>query len=129
MVLISTRIAGACYPEKTAVAIKKHKADLGMSLDGDGDRLIMVDEMGQIVNGDHILAILALHAKEAGFLKNNKVVITEMSNLGLEELLAKNDIDIVKANVGDRCVAEKMQDSNCYLGGEPLVILYSQKIF
>ena len=110
---------GACYPEKVAISVKAHKADLGISLDGDGDRLIMVDDLGQIVNGDHILAILALHAKEMGHLKNNTVVITEMSNLGLEELLCKNDITIIKANVGDRYVAEQMQTSNCYLGGEP----------
>ena len=110
---------GACYPEKIAAAVKTYKADLGISLDGDGDRLIMVDELGQIINGDHILAILALQAKEMGDLKNNTVVATEMSNLGLEELLCKNDITIIKASVGDRYVAEKMQASNCYLGGEP----------
>ena len=110
---------GACYPEKAASTVKKYKADLGISLDGDGDRLIMIDEFGQVVNGDHILAILALHAKKTGHLKNNKVVITEMSNLGLEDILFKNDITIIKANVGDRYVAEQMQASHCYLGGEP----------
>ena len=110
---------GACYPEKIADVVKTYKADLGISLDGDGDRLIMVDELGQIINGDHILAILALHAKETGHLKNNTVVVTEMSNLGLENLFAKNDIRIIKANVGDRHVAEQMQVSECYLGGEP----------
>ena len=110
---------GACYPEKVATAVKSYKADLGISLDGDGDRLMMVDELGQVINGDHILAILALQAKEMGDLKNNTVVATEMSNLGLEELLCKNDITIIKASVGDRYVAEKMQASNCYLGGEP----------
>ena len=110
---------GACYPEKVAAAVKTYKADLGMSLDGDGDRLIMADELGQIVNGDHILAILAMYAKEIGRLKNNTIVITEMSNLGLEELLCKNGITTIKANVGDRYVVEQMQISNCYLGGEP----------
>ena len=120
---------GACYPKKTALAVKKHKADLGMSLDGDGDRLIMVDEMGQIVNGDHILALLALDAKKTGHLKNNTVVITEMSNLGLEELFTKNDITFIKANVGDRYVAEKMQTFNCCLGGEPSGhIIFSEDI-
>ncbi len=109
---------GACNPEKIATAVKTYKADLGISLDGDGDRLIMADELGQIINGDHILAILALHAKEVGYLKNNTVVITEMSNLGLEELLCKNGITTIKADVGDRYVAEQMQISNCYLGGE-----------
>ena len=110
---------GACYPEKTAIAVKKYKADLGISLDGDGDRLIMIDELGQIINGDHILAILTLHAKEMDCLKNNTVVITEMSNLGLEKLLHKNDITIIKAKVGDYYVAEQMHTLNCYLGGEP----------
>ena len=110
---------GACYPEKAATAVKKHKADVGISLDGDGDRLVMIDELGQIINGDHILALLALHAKETACLKNNTVVITEMSNLGLEKLLYKNDITIIKADVGDYYVAEQMHTSNCYLGGEP----------
>ena len=110
---------GACYPEKIAIAVKKYRADLGISLDGDGDRVVMVDDLGRIVNGDHILGILALYAKETHHLRNNTVVITEMSNLGLERFLCDHNIQIIKAEVGDRHIAEKMHTSDCYLGGEP----------
>lgn len=110
---------GACYPERVAVAVKKYRADLGISLDGDGDRVVMVDDLGRIVNGDHILAISALYAKEAGRLKNNTVVITEMSNLGLEQFFHNHNIQMIKTEVGDRHIAEQMHASNCYLGGEP----------
>ena len=110
---------GACYPEKAAVAVKKYRADLGISLDGDGDRVVMIDDLGRIVNGDHILAILALYAKEVGRLRNNTVVITEMSNLGLEQFLHNHNIQMIKTEVGDRHIAEQMHASDCYLGGEP----------
>ena len=112
------RECGACYPEKAALAVKKYRADVGISLDGDGDRVVMLDEQGQVVNGDHILAISALYAKATSGLKNNTVVITEMSNLGLEDVLKKNGICVVKADVGDQHVVEKMRQIDCHLGGE-----------
>ena len=101
------------------MAVKEYRADLGVSLDGDGDRVVLVDELGQIVNGDHILAISALYAKETGTLKKNRVVTTNMSNLGLEQVLKKNGIEVIKAEVGDRHVVEKMRELHCDLGGEP----------
>lgn len=109
---------GACYPEKAAHAVREHKAHLGISLDGDGDRVVLLDEQGQVVNGDHILAISALYAKETGTLRNNTVVITDMSNLGLEQVLSQNGIRVVKSDVGDRHVVEKMRELHCGLGGE-----------
>lgn len=76
---------GALYPAKLSEAVAQYRADVGISLDGDADRLIIVDEKGQIMNGDHILGICALHMKKKGTLRNNTLVVTEMSNFGLEK--------------------------------------------
>jgi phosphoglucosamine mutase len=76
--------AGALYPAKIAKAVLDYRADVGISLDGDADRVIMVDEKGQIMNGDHILGVCALHLKKKGQLKKNTLVVTQMSNFGLE---------------------------------------------
>ena len=111
--------SGALHLEKMQEAVLKNKADVGISLDGDGDRVIMADEKGNLVNGDHILGICALSLQKKGELKNNKVVATSMSNMGLETMLRKNNIHLERTEVGDRNVVEYMKKNNIVLGGEP----------
>jgi phosphoglucosamine mutase len=110
--------AGAIYPDKVAEAVKTYRADVGISLDGDADRVVMIDEKGNIVNGDHILAISAIHLNERGLLKNNTVVATEMSNYGFDHLMKKNGITVVRTDVGDKYVVEEMRKGHHVLGGE-----------
>ena len=109
---------GALYPEKMAEAVLKEKAHAGLSLDGDGDRLIMADEKGRILNGDPILGICALYLNKKGLLNRGRVVITHLSNSGLEESLSHKGISFVRTAVGDRNVVEKMREENIDLGGE-----------
>lgn len=109
---------GALYPAKLSEAVVQYRADLGISLDGDADRVIMVDEKGQIVNGDHILGICALHMKKNNNLKNNTLVTTMMSNFGLEKKMKESGINVVKVGVGDKYVVEEMRKNNYNLGGE-----------
>ena len=108
---------GSTFPKKIQLAVKKHKANLGISLDGDADRVIMCDEKGNIINGDQIIAALARRWKNKQMLKGG-VVGTLMSNYGLEMFFKKNKIKFLRANVGDRYVKEKMQKNNFNLGGE-----------
>ena len=110
--------SGALHPEALAESVKKFRADIGIALDGDADRIIMVDEEGKIVNGDAILAVAAIHFKETGALSCNKVVATSMSNLALDELLSKNGIDLIRVGVGDKNVVKAMRELNINLGGE-----------
>ena len=110
---------GALFPEKMKAEVLKHKADVGMSLDGDGDRLIMADEKGRILNGDHILGICSLFLKSQNRLPEGKVVITHLSNSGLEESFNPYGISFMRTDVGDRSVVEKMRQQNIHLGGEP----------
>jgi len=93
-------------------------ADLGLSFDGDADRLIAADENGNIVDGDHILAICGMHMKEKGKLKSNTIVGTVMTNMGLDICLKENNIEIVKTKVGDRYVLEEMIKGHHSIGGE-----------
>jgi len=109
---------GALHPVKLAEAVLQYRADVGISLDGDADRVIMVNEQGDIVNGDHILAICALHMKERGLLKKNTLVATEMSNFGLEKAMNHAGIKVVKVGVGDKYVVEEMRRHGYNLGGE-----------
>jgi phosphoglucosamine mutase len=109
---------GALYPAKLAEAVLQYRADVGISLDGDADRVIMVDEKGSIVNGDHILGICALFMKERKLLKNDTLVVTQMSNFGLERKMTENGIKVVKTNVGDKYVVDEMRKSGYNLGGE-----------
>lgn len=109
---------GALYPAKLAEAVVQYRADVGISLDGDADRVIMVDEKGQIMNGDHILGICALHMKKKGTLKNNTLVVTQMSNFGLEKKMNESGIQVVKTGVGDKYVVEELRRSGYNLGGE-----------
>tara|TARA_B100000902_G_C27200491_1_gene858794 strand:- start:188 stop:1246 length:1059 start_codon:yes stop_codon:yes gene_type:complete len=108
---------GSTYPNKIRFAVKKHKADLGISLDGDADRIIMSDELGNIIDGDQIIAAIATRWKKKKMLKGG-VVGTLMSNYGLERYFKYKKIKFFRANVGDRYVKEKMQKNNFNLGGE-----------
>ena len=108
---------GSTYPSKIKFAVKKHKAHLGISLDGDADRIIMCDETGSIIDGDQIIAALATRWKYKKMLKGG-VVGTLMSNYGLEEFLKSKKIKFIRANVGDRYVKEKMKKNKFNLGGE-----------
>jgi phosphoglucosamine mutase len=108
---------GSTYPSKIASQVKKHRAKLGISLDGDADRIIMCDEKGQIIDGDQIIAMLAQRWKKKKILKGG-VVGTLMSNFGLEQFLKKEKIKFIRANVGDRYVKEMMKNNNFNLGGE-----------
>lgn len=110
--------SGALHPEKMTSAVLKHKADAGLSLDGDGDRLIMADEKGRILNGDHILGICALYLKSQKLLPQGKAVITHLSNSGLEESLKPYGISFIRTDIGDRNVVEVMRKENIQLGGE-----------
>jgi phosphoglucosamine mutase len=109
---------GATATEQLQARVVAEKADLGIALDGDADRLIMVDEKGQRIDGDQLIALLAIHKKANGTLKNNSVVTTVMSNLGFERALTKNGINLIRSAVGDRYVVEKMRDGGFNLGGE-----------
>ncbi|MBO9666635.1 MAG: phosphoglucosamine mutase [Bdellovibrio sp.] len=109
---------GALYPQKLADAVVQYRADVGISLDGDADRVIMVDEKGEIVNGDRILAISAIHMKERGLLKKDTLVATQMSNFGLEKAMNERGIKLVKVGVGDKYVVEEMRKNGYNLGGE-----------
>lgn len=109
---------GALYPSKLAEMVIQYRADVGISLDGDADRVIMVDEQGQIINGDHILGICALHMKKKGTLKENTLVVTEMSNFGLEKKMKESGIKVIKTGVGDKYVVEEMRRGGYNLGGE-----------
>ena len=108
---------GSTFPNKIKSAVKKNKAHIGISLDGDADRIIMCDEKGDIIDGDQIIASLALRWKRKKMLKGG-VIGTLMSNYGLEKFFKSKKIKFIRANVGDRYVKEKMQKNNFNLGGE-----------
>ncbi len=98
--------------------VVEEKADLGLALDGDADRLIIVDEKGQKIDGDQIMALLAVSMKDRGILAKNTLVATVMSNLGLERFLKSKDITLERTAVGDRYVVERMRGGGFNLGGE-----------
>jgi phosphoglucosamine mutase len=108
---------GSTYPNKIQTAVRKHKADLGIALDGDADRIILCDEKSKIIDGDQILAMLAKRWKSKKLLKGG-VVGTLMSNYGLEQFFKSEKIKFIRANVGDRYVKEKMKKYQYNLGGE-----------
>ena len=108
---------GSTYPSKIRSAVKKFKAHIGISFDGDADRIIMCDENGRIIDGDQIIAMLARRWKVKKILKGG-VVGTLMSNYGLENFLSKEKIKFLRSKVGDRYVKEKMKQLNFNLGGE-----------
>jgi phosphoglucosamine mutase len=108
---------GSTFPNKIKSAVKKYKAHIGISLDGDADRIIMCDEKGDIIDGDQIVAALAIRWKRKKMLRGG-VIGTLMSNYGLEKFFKSQKIKFIRANVGDRYVKEKMQKNNFNLGGE-----------
>ena len=109
---------GALHPQALQTKVAAGAADVGFAFDGDGDRLIAVDHLGEIRDGDYALAIAARHMARGHRLKGNCVVTTVMANLGLDESLAAAGIDVVKTQVGDRYVHEEMQRRGANLGGE-----------
>jgi phosphoglucosamine mutase len=109
---------GSTYPKALQMKVLETGAHIGIALDGDADRLIVVDEKGQIVDGDQLMALIASRAGAAGTLRGGALVATVMSNLGLERFLAGQGIGMLRAAVGDRHVLELMREHGCNLGGE-----------
>ncbi|HEX16045.1 MAG TPA: phosphoglucosamine mutase [Deltaproteobacteria bacterium] len=109
---------GALHPEAMAEAVRRHGADLGFALDGDGDRVIFADEKGRVVDGDGVLAICALDMAQRGKLAGDTVVATVMSNMGLEVALMRHGLKLLRTRVGDRYVVEEMRRGGYNLGGE-----------
>jgi len=109
---------GAMHPENLAKIVLDKRADIGLALDGDADRLVIVDEKGETVDGDKLMAVLAVHLKNTGGLKGNGMVATVMSNQGLEEYLATEGITLYRSAVGDKNVVELMQKKGLNFGGE-----------
>ena len=112
------RECGATAPETLATAVVAHNAHVGIALDGDADRVRMVDETGRIVDGDQIMALIARAWHDAGRLKGGGIVSTVMSNLGLERYLGGMGLELVRARVGDRYVVEDMRRYGINVGGE-----------
>ncbi|MGR3320026.1 MAG: phosphoglucosamine mutase [Candidatus Anammoxibacter sp.] len=109
---------GALHPEVIKSAVRKQKADIGVALDGDADRVTMVDENGNIFDGDHILAVCGLYMHETGSLRNNTIVGTVMSNMGFELFLKERGIKLIRTDVGDRYIIQEMRKNDYNLGGE-----------
>lgn len=109
---------GSTHPEALQQRVVAEKAHLGLAHDGDADRVLAVDEKGNLVDGDQIMVITALALNEQGLLDGNKIVVTVMSNLGLHKAMQKAGIEVLETKVGDRYVLEKMQETGAILGGE-----------
>ncbi len=109
---------GATSPEKLVKRVLETRADIGIALDGDADRLVLVDEKGNIVDGDKLIGALAIHLKNEKKLANDKVVATVMSNQGLEDYLALNGLKLERSDVGDKHVLEVMKKVGSNFGGE-----------
>jgi phosphoglucosamine mutase len=109
---------GSQHPETMAKEVVRREADIGLAFDGDGDRLIAVDEKGRVLSGDQIMAICANDMRQKGLLKNNLVISTVMSNIGFGKALRDLGIDTVATQVGDRYVMQEMMERDAVLGGE-----------
>ena len=109
---------GAVHPEEMAAAVKRHRADLGIALDGDADRVIVADEAGRVVDGDAIMAVVARDLLRRGALRNETLVATVMSNGGLERSVSELGGAVVRTQVGDRYVVEAMRRGGYNFGGE-----------
>jgi|SRR5690554_514683 len=109
---------GSTFPDATIQRVRETRADIGICLDGDADRVILVDEHGEVIDGDTILALAAMTMSQQGLLAKNTLVATIMSNIGLEIALKKRGIAMVRTAVGDRYVVEKMREDGYNLGGE-----------
>lgn len=110
---------GSTHPQAMAKAVREYRADIGIALDGDADRVLICDERGQVVDGDQIMAIIANSWAEAGRLSGGGVVATVMSNLGLERFLNERSLSLERTKVGDRYVMERMREGGFNVGGEP----------
>ena len=109
---------GSTHPQALRDAVIANKAHIGLALDGDADRLIVVDETGTVIDGDQLMALIAIDQKRGGSLKGKAVIATVMSNLGLERHLARHKIELVRTQVGDRYVLEAMRARGVNVGGE-----------
>ncbi len=109
---------GSTAPANAAMAVAAQGADLGICLDGDADRLTLIDELGNVIDGDQIMAAIATHWMERELLEQNTLVATVMSNLGLERYMASQGGRLLRTNVGDRYVVEEMRRGGYNLGGE-----------
>jgi phosphoglucosamine mutase len=109
---------GAMHPEYLAKEVLRYRADVGVALDGDADRLVMVDEKGDVVDGDKLMGVLAVYLKEQGRLQNDGMVATVMSNQALDDYLGEHGITLYRSAVGDKNVVEMMQEKGLNFGGE-----------
>ncbi|MCG3669704.1 phosphoglucosamine mutase [Aliarcobacter butzleri] len=109
---------GAMHPETVSNLVKEYRADIGLALDGDADRLVVIDEKGEIVDGDNLLGALSVYLKNENLLKGDACVATVMSNKALEDYLQKNKISLFRSNVGDKYVLEVMKEKGINFGGE-----------
>jgi phosphoglucosamine mutase len=109
---------GSTHPQLLRETVVASGADIGLALDGDADRLIVVDEHGKVIDGDQLMALIALDQQRQGLLKGGAVVATVMSNLGLERHLAASGLQLHRTKVGDRYVLEGMREHGCNVGGE-----------
>ncbi len=110
--------AGSTAPDALAEAVLAAGADVGLALDGDADRLLAVDSTGRVVDGDHLIGVLAVDRKARGALPDDRVVVTVMSNLGFRQGMARHGIEVLETRVGDRYVLERLLETGAVLGGE-----------
>jgi phosphoglucosamine mutase len=109
---------GSTNPDAMVARVIETRADIGISLDGDADRVVICDESGKLIHGDHILAMIATKMEQEGHLTGGGIVVTQMSNSALDDYMASIDLKVHRTAIGDRYVSEKMRESNCNLGGE-----------
>jgi phosphoglucosamine mutase len=109
---------GAMYPDRLVRKVLETKADIGIALDGDADRVVIVDETGRIIGGDQLMAVIAKYWHDIGRLKNDTVIVTHMSNIALDHYLQDYGISVKRTNIGDKHVAEMMRVEDCNFGGE-----------
>lgn len=109
---------GSTNPEVLVAKVIETRADIGIALDGDGDRVLICNEEGEIIHGDHLISLIAKKMLDENHLKNNTLVVTQMSNSALDEYMATLNVKICRTGIGDRYVSEKMRELDCNLGGE-----------
>lgn len=109
---------GAMHPENIAKTVLEYRADVGIALDGDADRVVMVDEKGKVIDGDKLMGVLAIYLKKQNMLKGDAMVATVMSNKGLDEYLSNHGIKLLRSAVGDKHVVAMMQENGINFGGE-----------
>jgi len=109
---------GSLHPELTAARVREVRADVGIAVDGDADRVMIIDERGEVLDGDLVIDLCAQHLLQSGALRGGGIVATVMSNLGLEESLKEKGLGLVRTKVGDRYVVEAMREGGYNLGGE-----------